>query len=136
MDSLTDHEQWVGDVKHVSGCQVPFPLIADEKGEIAKTLGLLDESVDKRVTVRGVFIIDPEKKVKAVICYPTSAGRNFDEVLRLIDSLQLTTKRPDVVTPVDWKSGGDVIVKPGCSIDGSTSVELPSGKDYLRYVKP
>ena len=73
---------------------------------------------------------------QAVICYPTSTGRNFDEVLRLIDSLQLTAGRSDVVTPVDWKVGEEVIVKPGSSIEGSTSVQLPSGRDYLRYVKP
>lgn len=72
---------------------------------------------------------------QAVICYPASTGRNFDEVLRLIDSLQLTANRPDVVTPVDWKSGGDLIVKPGANIEGSSSVQLPSGRDYLRYIK-
>lgn len=71
-----------------------------------------------------------------MICYPTSTGRNFDEVLRLIDSLQLTALRGDVVTPVDWKAGGDLIVKPGSSAEGSQSVQLPSGRDYLRYVKP
>jgi len=135
VDSVQDHEGWVGDIKKVSGCQVPFPLVADEKGEIASRVGMLDATRDKRVTVRGVFVLDPEKKVKAVICYPASTGRNFDEILRLIDSLQLTAARPDVVTPVDWKVGGDLIVKPGATIEGSTSVDLPSGKDYLRFIK-
>lgn len=115
---------------------MPFPLIGDEKGDIAAKIGMLDAGSDKKVTVRGVFVIDPEKKVKAIICYPASTGRNFDEIIRLIDSLQLTTARPDVVTPVNWKPGDDLIVKPGATIEGSTSVELPSGKDYLRYVKP
>lgn len=71
-----------------------------------------------------------------MICYPTSTGRNFDEVLRLIDSLQLTSKRGDIVTPVDWKTGEDVIVKPGASVAGETAVQLPSGREYLKYVKP
>lgn len=80
-------------------------------------------------------MINPDKKVSAVICYPASTGRNFDEILRLIDSLQLVAERKDVVTPVDWVPGGDLIVKPGCEIAGCTTVELPSGKNYLRYVK-
>ncbi|KAI1295657.1 Peroxiredoxin-6 [Halotydeus destructor] len=135
IDTVEDHTGWVEDVKKVSGCQVPFPIVGDEKGTVAEQIGMLDKSTDKRVTVRGVFVLDPEKKVKAVICYPTSTGRNFDEIIRLIDSLQLTAQRPDVVTPVDWKQGGDLIVKPGCQVEGATTVELPSGKDYLRYVK-
>lgn len=136
VDSVKDHEGWVCDIKKVSGCQVPFPLVGDENGDISGKIGLLEAGVDKKVTVRGVFVISPEKKVKAVICYPTSTGRNMDEIIRLIDSLQLTTARPDVVTPVDWKVGGDLIVKPGATVEGSTTVEVPSGKDYLRYVKP
>jgi len=136
VDSVQDHEGWVGDIKKVSGCQVPFPLVGDEKGEISSKIGLLEAGVDKRITVRGVFVLDPQKKVKAVICYPTSTGRNMDEILRLIDSLQLTASRPDVVTPVNWKDGDDLIVKPGANVEGSTTVELPSGKEYLRYVKP
>jgi alkyl hydroperoxide reductase subunit AhpC len=135
IDTVGDHHGWVEDVKKVSGCQVPFPLVADTNGEISEKVGMLDKSVDKKVTVRAVFVLGPDKVVKAVICYPASTGRNFDEILRLIDSLQLTAARPDVVTPVDWKVGGDLIVKPGCEIAGCTSVELPSGKNYLRYVK-
>ena len=135
IDTVDDHKAWVEDVQKVSGCEVKFPLVGDETGNIAESIGMLDKSQDKRVTVRGVFVIDPEKKVKATICYPTSTGRNFDEIIRLIDSLQLTTLRPEVVTPVDWQVGGELIVKPGCEIEGCTTVQLPSGKGYLRYVK-
>lgn len=70
--------------------QVPFPLIGDEKGEIAAKIGMLDAGTDKKVTVRGVFVIDPDKRIKAIICYPASTGRNFDEIIRLIDSLQVS----------------------------------------------
>lgn len=87
------------------------------------------------ITVRAVFVIGPDKKVKAIISYPASTGRNMDEVLRLIDSLQLTADRQNVVTPVDWKVGGDLIVKPGAQVDGQRVVDLPSGKDYLKFVK-
>jgi len=135
VDKVEDHVNWVEDVKKYSGCNVPFPLVGDANGEISKMVGMLDKGQDKMVTVRGVFVIDPQKKVKAIICYPASTGRNFDEVLRLIDSLQLTATRKDVVTPVDWKVGGDVIVKPGCEIEGAKVVDLPSGKCYLRFTK-
>jgi 1-Cys peroxiredoxin 6 len=135
VDTVEDHEKWVEDVKKFSGCEVPFPLVGDDKGEISKKVGMLDKMQDKMVTVRGVFVVDPDKKVKATICYPASTGRNFDEVLRLIDSLQLTATRKDVVTPVDWKVGGDLIVRPGHEIEGSNTVELPSGKSYLRFTK-
>lgn len=136
IDSVEDHEGWVEDVKKISGCPgVPFPLVADKDGEISTKVGMLDKSVNKKITVRGVFVVNPDKKIKAVICYPTSAGRNFDEVLRLIDSLQLSHKRPDVVTPCEWKVGDDLIVNPDFNIEGATTVELPSGKSYMRYVK-
>ena len=87
------------------------------------------------ITVRAVFVIGPDKRVKAVISYPASTGRNMDEVLRLVDSLQLTAARNNVVTPVDWRAGDHLIVKPGAQIEGQTIVELPSGKDYLKFVK-
>ncbi|CAG2170530.1 unnamed protein product [Oppiella nova] len=134
-DSVDDHNAWAQDVAHYCGSQVPYPIIGDESGQIANRLGMLDKDSDKMVTVRAVFVIGPDKKVKAIISYPASTGRNMDEILRLIDSLQLTAKRTDVVTPVDWKVGGDLIVKPGANIEGQTVIGLPSGKDYLKFVK-
>jgi len=134
-DSVDDHNLWAQDVSQYSGCKVPFPIIGDESGQIAHRIGMLDMGADKTITVRAVFVISPDKKVKAIISYPASTGRNMDEILRLIDSLQLTAKRTDVVTPVDWKVGGDLIVKPGANIEGQTVIGLPSGKDYLKFVK-
>jgi alkyl hydroperoxide reductase subunit AhpC len=135
-DSVEDHNSWLKDVTHYSGCKVPFPLIGDQNGQIANKIGMLDMGADKMVTVRAVFVIGPDKKVKAIISYPASTGRNMDEILRLIDSLQLTASRANIVTPVDWKVGGDLLVKPGNEIEGSVPVELPSGKNYLKIVKP
>ena len=115
-------------------------MIADQKGEIAQRIGMLDkkalEENNDTLTVRGVFVIDPDKKVRAVILYPASTGRNFDEVMRLIDSLQYTDKRSGIVTPADWKVGDEVLVKPGCEApEGARVVDLPSGKDYLKFTK-
>ena len=87
------------------------------------------------ITVRAVFVIGPDKKVKAIISYPASTGRNFQEVIRLIDSLQLTAKRTNVVTPVEWTVGGDLIVAPGNQIEGQRVIPLPSGKEYLKFIK-
>jgi len=134
-DSVDDHKAWAQDVQHYSGCQLPYPIIGDESGKIANQIGMLDMGADKMITVRAVFVISPDKRVKAIISYPASTGRNMDEVLRLIDSLQLTARRQNVVTPVDWKVGGDLIVKPGAQIDGQRVVDLPSGKDYLKFIK-
>jgi len=134
-DSVDDHNLWAQDVSHYCGSKVPFPIIGDQSGQIATQIGMLDKDSDKMVTVRAVFVIGTDKKVKAIISYPASTGRNMDEILRLIDSLQLTAKRTNVVTPVDWKVGGDLIVKPGANIEGQTVIDLPSRKDYLKFVK-
>ncbi|XP_054153253.1 1-Cys peroxiredoxin-like [Oppia nitens] len=133
-DSVDDHNKWAQDVSHYCQCQVPYPIIGDQSGTIANMIGMLDKGSDKMITVRAVFVISPDKRVKAIISYPASTGRNMNEILRLIDSLQLTAKRTDVVTPVDWKVGGDLIVKPGANIEGQRVVDLPSGKDYLKFV--
>jgi len=135
-DSVEDHNSWLKDVTHYSGCKVPFPVIGDKDGRVANQIGMLDRGItNKMVTVRAVFVIGPDKTVKAIISYPASTGRNMDEILRLIDSLQLTTSRGNIVTPVDWKVGGDVLVKPGNEIEGALPVELPSGRNYLKIVK-
>jgi len=134
-DSVSDHKSWVKDVNKFSGCEVTFPLIGDENGIIANKIGMLDMGADKMQTVRSVFVIGPDKKVKATINYPASTGRNFDEIIRLIDSLQLTASRGNVVTPADWKVGGDVLVRPGNEMENAVPIELPSGKNYLKFVK-
>ncbi|KAM8889051.1 peroxiredoxin-6 [Synchiropus picturatus] len=149
VDSVQDHCSWSKDVMFYGGeasTPLPFPIIADEERELAVQLGMLDpDELDKdgvALTARCVFVIGPDKKMKLSILYPATTGRNFDELLRVIDSLQLTAKNK-VATPVDWKEGDEVMVIPSLS-DGEAAVlfpkgvttkELPSGKKYLRTTK-
>lgn len=126
---------------------LPFPIIADDKRELSVQLGMLDpDELDKDgipLTARCVFVIGPDKKMKLSILYPATTGRNFDELLRAIDSLQLTALKK-VATPVDWKPGEKCMVIPSLSDaeaaelfpNGVTTKELPSGKKYLRYTQP
>lgn len=137
IDTVDDHLAWLNDVNHYGQVEVRFPLIGDERGDIARELGILDSDTidfERLQTVRSVLFIGPDRKVKALISYPPSTGRNFDEILRVIDSLQLTATHKGIVTPADWKVGEDVLVKPGAAIEGAESVALPSGKNYLQYV--
>merc|ERR1712212_913112 len=125
----------------------PYPIVADEKREMAVKLGMVDpdekDAAGMPLTCRAVFIIGPDKKLKLSILYPATTGRNFDEVLRVIDSLQLTAVKK-VATPVNWKAGGDCMVIPSISNEdaktlfpnGVTTKEMPSGKRYLRYTQP
>nr|XP_020443150.1 peroxiredoxin-6-like [Monopterus albus] len=147
IDSVEDHHNWSKDVMAVNneaGHTLPFPIIADDKRELAVQLGMLDpDEKDKDgmpLTARCVFVIGPDKKLKLSILYPATTGRNFDELLRVIDSLQLTAQKK-VATPVDWKPGDKVMVIPSLSVaeaaalfpNGVTTKEVPSGKTYLRY---
>lgn len=134
-DPVESHKEWVKDIEEYSGCKVGFPIIDDDKNEISAKVGMNEEGLDKFQTVRGVFVLDPKKKVRATICYPTTVGRNFDEVIRLIDALQLTTKNTEVATPAGWKQGDEVLVKPGCEGTGAKIRQMPSGKEYMRFTK-
>lgn len=133
-DSLEDHKEWVKDVEETQGAKVDFPLIADPDKKIATLYNMIHPKADAKVTVRAVYVIDPKKKIRASIVYPPSAGRNFDEILRLIDSLQLTDNYK-VATPVNWKEGEDVIIVPSVS-DEDAEKMFPKGftkiKPYLR----
>lgn len=150
IDSVEDHRNWSKDVMAVSGAAetpLPYPIIADDKRELSVKLGMLDpDERDKAgmpLTARCVFVIGPDKKLKLSILYPATTGRNFDELLRVIDSLQLTAQKK-VATPVDWKPGDKVMVIPTLSEaeasalfpNGVTTKEVPSGKSYLRYTQP
>ncbi|KAJ7986578.1 hypothetical protein DPEC_G00341320 [Dallia pectoralis] len=151
IDSVADHLAWSKDImafnKEGDVSPLPFPIIADDKRELAVLLGMLDpDEIDKDglpLTARCVFVIGPDKKMKLSILYPATTGRNFDEILRAIDSLQLTAQRK-VATPVDWKPGQKCMVIPSLSDaeaaelfpNGVTTKELPSGKRYLRYTQP
>ncbi|XP_056248526.1 peroxiredoxin-6-like isoform X2 [Seriola aureovittata] len=149
VDCLEDHHGWTTDIlayncEEFDGCSLPFPIIADSQRELAVALGMLDpDEKDKDgmpVTARCVFIIGPDKRLKLSLLYPATTGRNFDEILRVVDSLQLTAGRK-VATPADWRPGDCVMVPPSMSEEEATSLfpagvytkDLPSGKKYLRY---
>jgi len=136
VDELSNHDGWSRDIEETQGTALNFPLIADPKGEVARKYDMIHPNADNTLTVRSVFVIGPDKKIKLKIEYPASTGRNFDEVLRVIDSLQLTAKH-QVATPVNWKNGDDVIIVPAVS-DEAAKVKFPEGwktlKPYLRVV--
>lgn len=135
VDSLDKHIQWVNDINETQYCRVDFPIIADENREVAALYDMIHPNASATFTVRSLFIIGLDKKVKLFITYPASTGRNFVEVLRVIDSLQLTEKY-SVATPADWKAGEDVIVVPSVSTVDAL-LKFPKGlntvKPYLRY---
>ena len=134
VDPLDDHRRWVGDIKDVTGAALNFPLIADPDKSIAKMYDMIHPNASDTATVRSVFIIGPDNKVKLTLTYPASTGRNFAELLRVIDSLQLTATYA-VATPADWKAGEDVIIVPAVS-DEDAKKRFPAGftakKPYLR----
>lgn len=144
VDGVADHERWSVDIEETQGTPVNYPLIGDEELRIAKLYDMLpaDAQPGKRTavdnqTVRSVFVIGPDKKIRATIQYPMSTGRNFDEILRLLDSVQLTAKHT-VATPVNWKPGQDVIIPTSVS-DEQAREKYPQGfkthKSYLRTVE-
>lgn len=132
-DPLEAHKKWIGDINETQGTVVNYPLIADPEFKIANLYGMVHPNVDK-FTVRSVFIIGPDKKVKLTITYPASTGRNFDEILRVIDSLQLTANY-SVATPANWKHGEDVVITTAVP-DEDIPKRFPKGynrvKPYLR----
>jgi alkyl hydroperoxide reductase subunit AhpC len=145
VDPVSDHKKWVGDIEETQGHAVNYPLIGDPDLKVAKAYNMLPaeagESSEGRTaadnaTVRSVFIVGPDKKIKAMLTYPMSTGRNFDEVLRLLDSCQLTAKHK-VATPANWQQGGDVIIVPAVK-DEEAKEKFPGGwkapKPYLRIV--
>jgi alkyl hydroperoxide reductase subunit AhpC len=145
VDPVANHAKWAKDIEETQGVAPNYPLIGDPTLAIAKAYDMLPEGAGEtcegrtaadNATVRSVFVIGPDKKIKATLTYPMSTGRNFDEVLRLLDSCQLTAKHP-VATPVNWKPGQDVIIPPSLS-DEQAKQKFPGGwktlKPYLRVV--
>lgn len=136
VDPLDDHRLWSKDIEETQGTALNFPLIADPARKVASLYEMIHPNADDTLTVRSVFVIGPDKKVKLTLNYPASTGRNFDEILRVIDSLQLTAKH-QVATPVNWKHGEDVIIVPSVS-DEDARKKFPEGwktlKPYLRVV--
>lgn len=136
VDPLGSHREWANDIKETQGHALNFPLIADPSKQIANLFGMIHPKANDTLTVRSVFVIGPDKKLKLSLTYPASTGRNFDEILRVIDSLQLTAKH-SVATPSDWKQGQDVIISPSLSNEDAQK-QFPAGwktvKPYLRVV--
>src|SRR5881394_3491146 len=135
VDPLDKHHSWIKDINETQATIMNFPLVADENRQVATAYDMIHPNVDDKATVRSVFVIGPDKKVKLTITYPASTGRNFSEILRVIDSLQLTAKHK-VATPADWKNGQDCIVVPAVSDEAAAQL-FPQGvrkiKPYLRY---
>jgi alkyl hydroperoxide reductase subunit AhpC len=137
VDPTGSHEGWSKDIEETQGAKLNFPLIADHDRKVSDLYGMIHPNASDTMTVRSVFVIDPNRKVRLTITYPASTGRNFEEILRVIDSLQLTDKHK-VATPVNWRQGDDVIIVP--SVSNEQAKELfPGGwtehKPYLRTVK-
>ena len=136
VDSVEDHEAWAGDIEETQGTAVNFPMIGDPDRTVADLYDMIHPNASDTLTVRSVYVIGPDNKIKLEITYPASTGRNFDEVLRVIDSLQLTAKH-SVATPVNWKPGDDVIIAASVS-DEDAKAKFPAGwqapKPYLRIV--
>lgn len=137
VDPLEAHRDWAMDIEETQGHALNFPLIADDDCRVATLYGMIHPGADASQTVRAVFVIDPNKKVRLTLSYPPSAGRNFTEILRIIDSLQLTDAQK-VSTPVNWEPGQPVLIAPSVS-DDEARTRFPQGfvakKPYLRYVK-
>ncbi len=135
VDPLEKHGLWVKDINETQSCQVDFPIIADENREVATLYDMIHPNASATATVRSLFIIGPDKTIKLTITYPASTGRNFYEVLRVIDSLQLTSKH-SLATPANWQPGEEAIVVPAVSTEDAVK-KFPKGvrvvKPYLRY---
>ncbi|MGD0207541.1 MAG: peroxiredoxin [Verrucomicrobiota bacterium] len=135
VDPLDSHHGWIKDINETQACTMNFPIIADDNRQVASAYDMIHPNADDKATVRSVFIIGPDKKIKLTLTYPASTGRNFFEILRVIDSLQLTANYK-VATPADWQKGQDCIVSPAVS-DNDAQKLFPKGvrkvKPYLRF---
>ncbi|RTQ99169.1 peroxiredoxin [Halomonas nitroreducens] len=137
VDPLEDHKAWVGDIQETQGCALNFPLLADADRKVSDLYDMIHPNANDTLTVRSVFIIDPNKKIRLTLTYPASTGRHFDEILRVLDSLQLTDTHK-LATPVNWQNGDDCIIVPSVTNEEARTL-FPEGwdeqKPYLRLVK-
>ena len=135
VDTPENHKGWIGDIEETQGTKMNFPIISDPDRKVSMLYDMIHPEADNTATVRSVFVIDPKKKIRLIITYPASTGRNFDELLRVIDSLQLTDSH-SVATPVDWKDGQDVVIVPSLKDPEIMKQKFPKGwkeiKPYLR----
>jgi alkyl hydroperoxide reductase subunit AhpC len=135
VDDNDSHKRWVGDIEETQSTKLNFPILADKDRKVANLYGMIHPEANDTFTVRSVFIIDPNKKVRLTLTYPASTGRNFAEILRVIDSLQLTDSH-SVATPADWKDGDPVVIVPSIQDPEVIKTKFPKGhtvvKPYLR----
>ena len=135
VDPVESHQRWIGDIEETQDVKFNFPLLGDADRKVSSLYDMIHPEANDTLTVRSVFVIDSNKKIRASITYPASTGRNFDEILRLIDSLQLTDKHK-VATPADWKHGGDVVIVPALQNAEEIAARFPQGykapRPYLR----
>ena len=135
VDSVDDHKKWIGDIEDTQGAKMNYPILGDTDRKVARLYDMIHPEANDTLTVRSVFIIDPKKKIRTVITYPASTGRNFTEILRVIDSLQLTDNHM-VATPVDWKDGDDCVIVPALTDPDEIARRFPKGyreiRPYLR----
>ncbi len=134
VDPLESHFEWIKDIEETQNAQVDFPLIADEKREIAELYGMIHPNDEATMTVRSVFIIAPDKKVRLILTYPASTGRNFEELLRVIDSLQLTHYE-SLATPANWKKGDDCVILPSVSNEEAEKLFPKGFKEVRPYLR-
>jgi alkyl hydroperoxide reductase subunit AhpC len=131
VDPVDSHKQWIADIEQTQNCVVGFPIIADADRKVSELYDMIHPNANATLTVRSLFIIDPKKKVRLVITYPASCGRNFNEVLRVIDSLQLTDQHM-VATPGNWKHGDDVVIVPSLKDPEEIARRFPRGHSEIR----
>jgi alkyl hydroperoxide reductase subunit AhpC len=135
VDPVDSHKRWIGDIEETQGTKMNYPILGDADRKVSKLYDMIHPEANDTFTVRSVFFIDPNKKIRAMITYPASTGRNFEEILRVIDSLQLTDKH-SVATPVNWKDGGDCVIIPSITDPKVIQEKFPKGhkelKPYLR----
>lgn len=131
VDPVDSHQKWIGDIDETQNTRVDFPILADADRKVSTLYDMIHPNASATVTVRSVFVIDPAKKVRLTITYPASTGRNFDEILRVIDSLQLTDNY-SVATPVNWKDGEDVIISPALQDPDVLKQKFPKGYTVVR----
>ncbi|MEP1215501.1 MAG: peroxiredoxin [Marinobacter sp.] len=135
VDPVDSHKEWIKDINETQGCAVNFPIIADQDKKVSELYDMIHPNANDSLTVRSLFVIDPNKKIRLIITYPASTGRNFNEVLRVIDSLQMTDEHK-VATPGNWEAGGDVVIVPSLQDEDEIRERFPKGyrtvKSYLR----
>jgi alkyl hydroperoxide reductase subunit AhpC len=139
VDPVAEHERWIEDIEATQNAKVDFPIIGDADRRVSKLYDMIHEEVNDTLAVRSVFIIDKQKKIRAIITYPASTGRNFSEILRVIDSLMLTEDHK-VATPADWQPGDDVVISPSVQDPQELAQRFPEGyttlRPYLRMTRP